>query len=606
LRLFFLAFLSVGFLYASLAEYKTKADTLQLSQQRYWHLLLHMPDEESEIDDVRFFLAIDGKTNAKNELDATLEALFNEKSLDDDSVACRFPARKAWLQEQLDIRDFPHAICKKYEDTLQKINPKSVTLVYPSAHINSMTSMFGHTLLRINSGYNSRLLSYAVNYAAEIDPKKTSAAASATKGLTGGFPGSYSLLPYYEKLKEYRDTEQRDVWEYDLNFNEEELSRMLMHIWELQSTKSDYYFFTENCSYNMLWFLEAARPSIHLREHFYYEVIPLETVHVAAEEKIIEHANYRASRRTILLKYEELIQDVYIHMPRDLIDSKINLSTIMDNETIDMQQKRYILEASVEFLEYSYSRNNISEEKYQSLFRTLTQARATLGTGEKLNIEAPKDPVEGHRAVRASAGVGHTKNTKIAYLGIRPAYHDLQDSSYGFLRGTQIDFLNLQLSYAEHNLSVEEATILSLASLSQRSEFFDSLSWRAKVGWDKDYGSKRANFISTLGAGYCRGNKSASVYLMADPLFYSENRLITGVGSSVGLIVDKYSFMNTNVELTRRWYDTGEEQWLAKVSQNWRLSQNCALQFKYDYSQKQQLEIKEKKEILKAILHYYL
>jgi hypothetical protein len=64
--------------------------------------------------------------------------------------------------------------------------------------------------------------------------------------------------------------------------------------------------------------------------------------------------------------------------------------------------------------------------------------------------------------------------------------------------------------------------------------------------------------------------------------------------------------MNTNIELTRRWYDTGEEQWLAKVSQNWRLSQNSALQLKYDYSQKSQLDIQEKNQTLKAMIHYYL
>ncbi|MFA6197205.1 MAG: DUF4105 domain-containing protein [Sulfurimonas sp.] len=593
-------------LHASLADYKSRADRLKLSEERYWHLLLHMVGSESEIDDAQFFLAPDGKTDAKHELDATLDALLNEKSFDDNSTACKFPARKAWLKEKLQIDDFVEVTCKKYDETLQKLNPKSVTLVYPSAHINSITSMFGHTFLRINSGYNSRLLSYAINYAAEIESKKTNLFMSATKGLSGGFPGSYSLLPYYEKLKEYRDTEQRDVWEYDLNLNEEEVLVMLMHYWELQNTKSDYYFFTENCSYNMLWLLEVARPSIHLREHFSYDVIPLETVHVAKEENIIEKINYRASRRSILLKYEELLDEAYIHMPRDIVDSKIELSKIVENETMDAQQKRYILEASIEFLEYSFAQKSVSEEKYQTLFEALTQARATLGAGEKLNIEVPKDPIESHRAIRVTAGAGVRESENIGFLGIRPAYHDLEDSSYGFLRGTQIDFLNLQLSYTDHNVSVEEATILSIASLSQRSEFFDSFSWRTKVGWDRDYGSDKANFISTVGGGYSWGNKFASVYLMADPLFYSEDKIVTAIGNSVGLIFDKYSFMNTNLELTKRWYDTGEEQWLAKVSQSFRVSQSLQFKLKYDYGEKNHLQTTEKRETFKALLNYYL
>ena len=62
-----------------------------------------MKDGESEIDDHRFFFAKDGKTNAKAELNETIYALFNEKTYDDNSTACRFPARKAWLEEELQI-----------------------------------------------------------------------------------------------------------------------------------------------------------------------------------------------------------------------------------------------------------------------------------------------------------------------------------------------------------------------------------------------------------------------------------------------------------------------------------------------------------------------
>ncbi len=606
LKIFLIAVFGITLLHASLTDYKSQADILQLSQERYWHLLLHMVNGESEIDDPKFFLAPDGKTNAKSELEATLNALLNETNFDDNSTACKFPARKAWLKEKLQIDDFADVTCKKYDETLQKLNPKSVTLVYPSAHINSITSMFGHTLLRINSGYNSRLLSYAVNYAAEIESKKTNLFMSATKGLSGGFAGSYSLLPYYEKLKEYRDVEQRDVWEYDLNLNEMEVLTMFMHYWELQNTKSDYYFFTENCSYNMLWLLEIARPSIELRKHFNYDVIPLETVHAAQEENIIENINYRASRRTILLKYEELLSDLYIHMPKDIVDSKIDLNKIVEDETIVIEQKRYILEASIELLEYSFAKNSITEEKYQSLFDDLIQARTTLGAGEKLMIPTPKNPIESHRALRISTGIGSRDNESIGFLGIRPAYHDLEDNHYGFLRGTQIEFLSLQLAYTKQKVSVEEATIFSIASLAQRSEFFDNFSWRTKVGWDKEYDStQQANFITTIGAGYSWGNELGLVYIMADPLFYSNDKIVTAIGNSIGLIFDTYSFMNTNLEVTKRWYDTGEEQWLTKISQNFRVSQSLQLKLKYDYNEKYYLEQKEKTETFKAMLHYY-
>ena len=425
------------------------------------------------------------------------------------------------------------------------------------------------------------------------------------KGLFGGYYGKYSLLPYYEKLKEYRDTEQRDIWEYNLDLNEEEVLRMFNHIWELNDTYSDYYFFTENCSYNMLWFIEVARESIHLREYFNYQVIPLETVHASALENIIKSDNYRPSKRTILLKYEKLINPKYLKLPKKLISSKISISDITKDETIPIQQKMYILEASTELLEYSFSKGDIKEKEYLDLFHKTTKSRASLGIGKKLDIKPPANPVNGHRAIRATAGVGYRDSEAIGYLGIRPAYHDLEDSNYGFLRGTQIEFLDLLLSYSDKKIEVEDLTIVSIVSLAQRSEFFDSFSWRTKYGWDKNYINEKTNFIATIGAGYSWGNDLTYTYFMVDPLFYVEDKFVAGIGASVGLVFDKYKFMSTNFEITRRWYDIGVTQNLAKIAQSFRVSQNIQLKLKYDYQEKYSLNKKNDEQTYKVIFNYY-
>ena len=181
----------------------------------------------SEIDDKKFFLSPHGKVNAKAELDATIYALLNETKYDDNSTACKFPARKDWLVKKLKIDTLPKVECKAYNKIITKLNPTSATIVFPSAHINSPASMFGHTFLRINSEYDSKLLSYAINYAANVDESKTNGLFYAFNGLVGGYHGFYSMLPYYEKLKEYRDSEQRDIWEYDLNLTQDEVDKCL-------------------------------------------------------------------------------------------------------------------------------------------------------------------------------------------------------------------------------------------------------------------------------------------------------------------------------------------------------------------------------------------
>ena len=465
--------------------------------------------------------------------------------------------------------------------------------------------MFGHTFLRINSEYDSKLLSYAVNYAADANPDKENGVIFAIKGLFGGYFGKYSLLPYYDKLKEYRDSEQRDIWEYDLDLTQEEALKMIRHIWELNDTHSYYYFFTENCSYNMLWFLEAARPTIDLRKYFTYQVIPLETVHATKNENIIKKSSYRASKRTLLLKYEELLDKKYIALALLLVDSKITSTLIVEDSEIETQQKMYILEASIELLEYNFSKSKVTKERYLELFHSLSKARASLGLGEKIEIKTPANPLQSHQAIRTMIGAGVKEGKGVGYLGIRPAYHSLEDSNYGFLRGTQIEFLNIELSYTKDKIDIEDATILSIVSLAQRSYFFENLSWRTKFGWDRDSLDSSANFTGTVGIGFSWGNELGYSYIMADPLFYLDDGFKSAIGTSVGFVFDKYSLMSTKVELTRRYYDVGETQNLFGLAQSFRLSQNMQLRFDYDYKQRDSSAKEKQERSLKCYFNYY-
>ncbi len=546
-------------------------------------MLLHFTGKESEIDDEKFFFAKDGKYNPKDELHATIDAFYHEKSFDDNSSACRFPARLEWLKEKLDLKDLPSVSCKKYDDILKRLDPKSVTLVFPAAHINSPASMFGHTFLRINSSYNSKLLSYAINYAAAADSTKENGVVFAIKGLIGGYYGKYSLLPYYDKLKEYRDTEARDIWEYDLDLTPQETQRMVRHIWELNDTSSFYYFFTENCSYNMLWLLEVARPSLHLRENFTYQVIPLETVHVVEEQNIVKSKNYRPSKRSELLAYEDTLNQYSRDKVVSYIDKKTTVKDIVGDTNLTLEQKQYILEASTELLQYQLMQGKMKKDEYLTRFHTVSSARAALGKGKKLEVIQPINPDSGNRALRTTIAHGWRDGKPIEYVGVRPAYHDLRDSSTGFLRGTQIEFLDFELNYFNNKVNLEKGTILSIESIAQRSTFFKNLSWRMKTGFDRDYMDDVSHYILTIGGGASWGNKYGYIYVLADPFTYFNEHIEAGIGSSFGAVIDKYDDFNTNLEVTHRWYYGQKNQWLVNISENYRVTKKISLQLSYEY-----------------------
>ena len=118
------------------------------------------------------------------------------------------------------------------KDILEQVDAVSVTLVFPAAYMNSPSSMYGHTFLRFDprqSESGSLWLSWALNFGANIDSDDSSLL-YAYKGLFGGYPGQFNMMPYYRKIQEYNRMENRDMWEYPLNLAAEEVDQLLEHL----------------------------------------------------------------------------------------------------------------------------------------------------------------------------------------------------------------------------------------------------------------------------------------------------------------------------------------------------------------------------------------
>ena len=209
---------------------------LKLHEDPYWHTILHYQKgffggSESLIDDPLFFNSSTGKKNPKEELEATLKSFFNPVGKNSNEHSqCRFILRYNWLSEKLSIdrKLLPLSPCTDFKRAIESLNPKSIAIVFPTSYMNSPASMFGHTLLRIDSTDNSPLLSHSINYAANTD--ETSGFAFALRGLLGYYHGRYSHAPYYEKVNKYSGIKFRDIWEYKLNLDEIEVERLLMHL----------------------------------------------------------------------------------------------------------------------------------------------------------------------------------------------------------------------------------------------------------------------------------------------------------------------------------------------------------------------------------------
>lgn len=568
--LLFLYLLSLTLYATPTNELIPHAHSLKLSQSRYWHLLMHAPHDESEIDDEAFFLAPDGKINLSSELEVTIRVLNEEDNRSNESVFCRFPARRAWLERELNTT-FGEGECSEYETLLEKMDPQKVTLVFPSAHINSPASMFGHTFLRIDSSMESKLMSYAINYAAQTD--ETNGMSFAYKGLFGGYRGFYSMLPYYEKLKEYRDSESRDVWEYDLNLTHDEVMAMVRHIWELQRISSWYYFLDENCSYNMLWLAEVARPTIHLRDHFTYYVIPPETVRAFEEENLVGEKHYRPSKRTKLLAYEQHLNPKSIQMVKSLAQG----GTVVFDDYLSQTQQRYVLEAAAELIEYEYIQGTLTKEVYTQRYHDVLRQRASLGQGEPLAIELKSNPDTAHHAARFELAKGWMSNRSPILLGWRAALHDLSEDDTGQLSGAQIEFLDTLIGVENENVSLEKLTILSLSSITPVSQFFKPFSWRMKGGWDREYGADQLSFVTRIAAGSTVGNDRWYGYVLTEPEVRVGFKSDMGIGVSAGGAMNWGTRMKSLIEVGEILYVQAPHRTHGSLSHQWQA--NPAISF---------------------------
>jgi hypothetical protein len=473
-----------------------RARQLRLAERAEWRKLVHYvpnlasPGLHSQIDSPSFFHSPAGKQDPHAELEATLRSFFAPAPDGDDHPQCRFVARRAWLDAELgfDAQQLPRRECRRFQEWRTSIDASQLTLVFASAYVNNPASMYGHTLLRVDAAdqdERTRLLAYAISFT--VGTPDTSGVLFVLRGLSGGYPGVFSLLPYYLKVREYRDMENRDLWEYQLDLRGEEIERVLAHAWELLPVKFDYYFFDENCAYHLLGLLQVARPDLELTARFPLWVIPVDTVRALTEERrLVRKIVYRpSSATTIAGRLASLRPD-----ERDLARG-LALGTLAPADpslrSLSAERAAAIVEAGHDYLSY---RRRTGESKVAdggALAHELLLARHAIDAPSQApHLQPGPRPDEGHRTARFTAGAGRRDDEPFLELGVRPAYHDLLDDDTGYAGTTQVDFFHLRARrYEGRDARIESFIPVALASLAPRDDFFQPLSWRLATGWQR-------------------------------------------------------------------------------------------------------------------------
>lgn len=437
----------------------------------------------SQADDAAFFLANDGKYSPSAELTATIAGLYLPANLADQHPRCRFPARYHWLIGQLgsDAAIPAAPTCEQFNDFAKRLDAAGATMVFPAAYLNSPSSMFGHTLLRIDQrgqDDSNLILALTASYAAKNNPDD-SALEFVSKGLMGGYPGEVAILPYYMKLKEYRDVESRDIWEYRLNLSEQEILQLVRHLWEVSGDTFKYYFFTENCSYRLLGMLDVLRPENPMLDDFFMHAIPVDTIRATFRHGFISETSFRPSS---VSQFQHDL-DQLDRAQQDTVYQLVQHSSL-DFGLLDRYspgRKNAILDVA-----FQYSRL-IKKPGRGAAKRSL----ALLKKRNQSDIDSDITPFptpalrddEGHLSGKFQLESGQLDGQTYTGLSWRPAYHELEDPGQGYPLGSELRFLDLSLRYyRDDGLSLEDLTLVGIKSIKQRSRFFSPTSWSVSAG----------------------------------------------------------------------------------------------------------------------------
>ena len=255
---------------------------------------------------------------------------------------------------------------------------------------------------------------------------------------------------------------------------------------------SDYYFFDENCSFELLFLIEAGRPSLRLTDEFYgkwrFWVIPVDTVRAAQKFGIVDRVTYRPSRATKILRIASGMDEGRKDMAFEIVDGKL------PPEKCPYHRAAYNAEAggpgpgsgahAVPFFERQAGTGSLPETVSGHPFG----AQHARGTHRGSLSYCDTDPAGPGAPVGTDrTGGGYRSDSWFGEFEWRAAYHDTTDLDEGYVRGAQINFMDLSLRYyfADDALRLHRLHVIDILSLAPWNSVFKPISWKVNIGADE-------------------------------------------------------------------------------------------------------------------------
>ena len=458
----------------------------------------------SSITTPEFFLSDIGRRDPHAEMIRSLQAFRSRESKtidgEDAPLRCWFPAR-AELLERLTGEQFPEENCPQIKRWQDAFGQEKISIIFASFFANNPASLFGHTFLRFSEtaqeDRSDKLRTYSAGFLATTDSHDNQAV-TMVKGLFGFYDGYFNVKPQYMNSALYTNSESRDLWEYPLRLTPAEVHWGSLYLWELSHFGGmPYYFADWNCSYRLLTFIEAIRPSLRLSTAANLFVLPLDTVRTLDAAQLVDWAGvtYESSlRRRLNAKLANLSSEKHSQFRRAKTDRTV-LEKIDDAATLDA------------LIDYWTGKNYDQETKLspsdQALFDLTLKKRAALFSSPQEEADPPKpeiDPAHGHKTSWTEAQAGLQSISVNARMGA----HDLRSSSAGYDDFAAIEYIGIDADFNTTQGLLQSADFLfgDVAALNPWSLDHPLISWKANglLRFDREHTDSVNSDSNTLNA----------------------------------------------------------------------------------------------------------
>ena len=482
-----------------------QAEEVNLADNPYWHALLHYRKKplllgagvKSDIISPEFFLSKTGSVDSWSELKATLEALFSTVTDNPDQHAqCRFVARYKWLKKSLNWGAMPppRVECEQFRGWSLRGRVESISLIFATGYLSNPASYFGHLVLKFNAPDEvniNQLLDTSANYGA-IVPKHENPIVYILKGVFGGYEAAFSHDKFYRHNHNYTENELRDLWEYELALNSDEVDQIVSHSWELLRVKFVYHFFKENCAYRLAELLELVINQPLLPRNMPWSIPHSVFDKLADIERdgipLVKSVRRIPSRQNRFYEKYFALDEAQQNFVRLLANGSANFKSIEYRQLSDKGKIRTI-ETLFDYSEFLIIREE-GIEKHKHMKQDVLIERLKLprqnSTWQEVNAPPPH-----YASPPSMAQASLFQNSKLGSgieLRLRPAYYDFLSLDAGRVPYSTLSMFDLRIASTHNGVRFRSLALFNIETLNLSKTGLPGdggFAWKIKLGLEQ-------------------------------------------------------------------------------------------------------------------------